>query len=116
MAEAFLEKGHKVWILDNLSSGQEKNIPSEASFIQADIRDAEQLESLFQQIKFDLIFHAAAQINLRESLKNPKLDLEINLIGTLNLLEQGRKTGIRRFVFTSTGGAIYGDATEVPHK
>ncbi len=117
VAERFLAEGHTVTVLDNLSSGRRANLPARAAFHELDIRSPEAAE-LVRTGAFDVIAHLAAQIDVRKSVENPVLDAEINILGTLNLLEAVRAAGrmpTTRVVFASTGGAIYGDAAVPPH-
>ncbi|MER3445560.1 MAG: UDP-glucose 4-epimerase [Candidatus Dadabacteria bacterium] len=114
VADAFIREGHRVLILDNLFTGIEENIPEEADFIKCDIRERKPLERVFSDFKPDIVNHHAAQINVRQSVEDPAFDAEINIIGTLNLLELSIKHGIKRFIFASTGGAIYGEPEKLP--
>ncbi len=114
VADAFIREGHRVLILDNLSTGVEENIPKEADFIKCDIRKRMVLENVFSDFKPDIVNHHAAQINVRQSVEDPVFDAETNIIGTLNLLELSVKHGIKRFIFASTGGAIYGEPEKLP--
>lgn len=113
IADALIEHGHSVFILDNLSSGFEKNINRKAVFIKADIRD-KNLSELFKKEKFDIINHHAAQMDVRRSVTDPSFDADINIIGTINLLQNSVKNGIKKFMFASTGGAIYGEQEFFP--
>lgn len=114
VASAFIKEGHKVLIVDNLSTGVEENIPKEADFVKCDIRERTLLEKAFSDFKPDMVNHHAAQINVRQSVDDPVFDAEINIIGTLNLLELSVKHKIKRFIFASTGGAIYGEPEKLP--
>ncbi len=117
VADRFLAEGHAVTVLDNLSSGRRENLPARATFHELDIRSPEAAE-LVRTGGFDVIAHLAAQIDVRKSVEHPVLDADINILGTLNLLEAVRgagRIGVTRLVFTSTGGAIYGDAAVPPH-
>ncbi len=108
VAEAYLDRGDQVWVLDNLSTGKRENVPRAATFLEMDIRDAG-VRSLFRDVAFDLVNHHAAQIDVRVSVADPSLDAHINLMGLLNLLEGARQVGTRRFVFVSSGGVVYGE-------
>ena len=114
VAEAYLGAGHEVLIVDNFSTGERGNIPSGARFVELDISDKEGVESLLENGKFDLINHHAAQINVRASVENPQFDARVNIIGSLNLLQGCKKTGVKKFIFASTGGAIYGEQDYYP--
>jgi UDP-glucose 4-epimerase len=113
VAEAYLERGHEVWVVDNLSSGRRENVPDSATFVEMDIRD-DGLRDLFREIRFDLVNHHAAQIDVRVSVADPRLDAEVNLLGLLNLLEGSKEVGTGRFVFVSSGGVVYGEPETFP--
>lgn len=113
VADAFIAEGHKVFILDNLSTGFEININPKAVFIKADIGD-KSLSSLFEKEKFDVVNHHAAQMDVRRSVADPAFDATTNILGTLNLLQNCVKTGVKKFMFASTGGAVYGEQDYFP--
>ncbi len=113
IADAFIDEGHSVFILDNLSSGFEKNINPKAEFIKKDIRD-KSLQELFEKEKFDVVNHHAAQMDVRRSVADPAFDADTNIIGTINLLQSAVKSGVKKFMFASTGGAIYGEQEYFP--
>jgi len=114
VADLLIDDGHDVLILDDMSSGKEDNIPRKAEFIRGDIKDHESLDGIFNDFKPEIINHHAAQIDVRKSIEDPSFDAEINIIGTLNLLELSRKYDIKKFIFASTGGAIYGEPEKIP--
>jgi UDP-glucose 4-epimerase len=113
VADALLAVGHRVVIIDNLSTGVIANVPSEAEFHQMDIRDSE-LGDLFAAKNFDVVIHHAGQINLRYSMQEPAADAEVNVVGSLKLLEWCRQYDVKNFIFASTGGAIYGEQDYFP--
>lgn len=113
VADAFIAEGHKVFVLDNLSTGFEININPKAVFIKADIGD-KSLSSLFEKEKFDVVNHHAAQMDVRRSVADPAFDATTNILGTLNLLQNCVKTGVKKFMFASTGGAVYGEQDYFP--
>lgn len=113
IAEAYLGGGWDVTVLDDLSRGHERNIPKGARFVRADIRSAEARE-LLATGKFDVFNHHAAQIDVRVSVDRPGLDADINVSGFVNLLEGAANGGIRRVVFASSGGVLYGEADVLP--
>lgn len=113
VAERYLQEGHQVTVLDNLASGFEANIPAQANWINKDLCD-EDLIDIFKANSFDCVSHHAAHIDVRASVLNPRRDAEINILGTLNLLEAMRQTGTGQIIFASTGGAIYGEPIELP--
>jgi UDP-glucose 4-epimerase len=117
VSDVFLSKGWNVDIIDNLSSGKRENIPERATLHEGDIRDDETAR-IVAGTEFDAIVHLAAQIDVRRSVEDPKFDASVNIIGTLNILEALRKSGRgsnTRVVFSSTGGAIYGDFVTPPN-
>jgi UDP-glucose 4-epimerase len=113
VAEAYLARGHQVWIVDNLSSGRRENVPSDAQFVEMDIRDGE-IRDLFRDVRFDLVNHHAAQIDVRVSVADPAFDAQVNLLGLLNLLEGARDVCTKRFVYVSSGGVVYGEPDIFP--
>ena len=113
IADAFIEEGHQVVIVDDLSTGYEKNINSKAKFVKANICD-KSLEKLFETEKFDVVNHHAAQMDVRRSVKDPEFDATTNILGTINLLQNCVKFGVKKFMFASTGGAVYGEQDYFP--
>ncbi|MCX7796104.1 MAG: NAD-dependent epimerase/dehydratase family protein [bacterium] len=109
IVDAFIASGHTVGVIDNLSSGKRENINPNATFFEIDITDRTKLEEVFKSFRPDIINHHAAQINVRRSVEDPIFDATVNIIGSLNLLELSKEYGVKRFIFASTGGAIYGD-------
>jgi UDP-glucose 4-epimerase len=113
IAEAYLRDKWEVVVLDDLSRGHQVNVPAGARFVRADIRSPEARE-LVATGRFDVLNHHAAQIDVRVSVDRPSLDADINLVGFVNLLEGAGEGGVRRVVFASSGGVIYGDPEEIP--
>jgi len=113
IADAFINEGHSVTIVDNLSQGFEKNVNPKAKFVKADICDTSLFE-LFEKEKFDVVNHHAAQMDVRKSVADPTYDANTNIIGTINLLQHSIKTGVKKFMFASTGGAVYGEQSYFP--
>ncbi|MEO0293799.1 MAG: NAD-dependent epimerase/dehydratase family protein [candidate division WOR-3 bacterium] len=109
LVDRLISMGFKVLVIDNLLSGSEKNLNKEAEFVKKDICDLD-IDSLIKKYSPSFIFHLAAQIDVRKSLRDPMWDEFINIRGTLNLLEASIVAKVRKFIFASTGGAIYGDA------
>ena len=109
VADAYLAQGHRVWVVDNLSSGRLENVSPGIEFVQMDIRDAA-LDDLFKSVGgFDVVNHHAAQIDVRKSVMDPALDAGINVIGLLNVLQNALKHGTQRVIFVSSGGVVYGE-------
>ncbi len=114
ITDAFVNEGHKVVVLDDLSSGFEKNINPKAKFVEGNICDKELVEKLFAEEKFDVVNHHAAQMDVRRSVKDPAFDANTNIIGTINLLQNAIKFKVKKFMFASTGGAVYGEQSYFP--
>ncbi|MCX6748156.1 MAG: NAD-dependent epimerase/dehydratase family protein [Candidatus Pacearchaeota archaeon] len=114
LVEALVKKGEQVVVVDNLSFGNLKNLPLFVKFYQVDIRDFDSLKEVFEKEKPEVIFHLAANIDLRKSVSEPIMDAEHNIIGSLNLLELSRLYNIKKFI-SSSSGAVYGDI-EIPNK
>ncbi|MCL1892945.1 MAG: GDP-mannose 4,6-dehydratase [Holophagaceae bacterium] len=108
--DRFLADGHDVSVLDNLRSGARSNVDPRAEFVFLDLKD-NALEAEVAKIKPDAIFHLAAQIDVRVSCEDPIFDATENILATLRLIEAGLKNGMKFFGFASSGGAIYGEAT-----
>ncbi len=114
LVESLLQQGHKVVVVDNLSTGKIENMNRAALFYQQSIQDSEMMERVFQLHKFDYVFHVAAQASVSISVKEPSKDAQTNVLGSLVLIEKAVKYGVKKFVFSSTGGAIYGDNVVTP--
>jgi UDP-glucose 4-epimerase len=114
IVDAYLEAGHRVTVVDDLSTGRERNLNPRASFHRMDIRDAASVAALFERSKFDVMNHHAAQMDVRKSVADPVFDASVNLQGVLTLLQQCVRTGVRKVIFASTGGAIYGEQDHFP--
>jgi UDP-glucose 4-epimerase len=108
IADAYIADNHEVTILDDLSTGKKKNVPAQATLATMDVRDPN-LSTLFAKSKFDIVNHHAAQIDVRRSIQDPFVDASINILGTLRLLECCRTYGIRKFIFSASGGTYYGE-------
>ena len=105
---------HEVSILDGLSSGKREQVNPAARFYEADLRNAEAIVPILEREKPEVIYHLAAQMDVRRSVADPAFDAGINLVGFLNLMEAARRNGLKRVVFASTGGAIYGEQEQFP--
>ncbi|MCK4404512.1 MAG: NAD-dependent epimerase/dehydratase family protein [candidate division Zixibacteria bacterium] len=113
VADRFIQEGHKVTIIDNLSTGVESNVNQKAKFYKADIRSAV-IDKIFERTKPDVLCHHAAQIDVRKSVADPIFDAEINIVGSLNLFDACVKHRVKKVIFASTGGAIYGEQDYFP--
>jgi UDP-glucose 4-epimerase len=113
IADAYLARGWRVTIIDNLITGKSRNVDPRAEFHQLDIRDRAAAD-LIRELKPDVLNHHAAQMDVRKSVDDPAADADVNVIGTLRLLEAAVDAAVKRVIFASTGGAIYGEPLEVP--
>jgi UDP-glucose 4-epimerase len=113
LADAFLSRGDRVLILDDLSGGRRENVPDGAELHVHDIRSPE-AAALVRESGIDLLVHHAAQMDVRRSVENPAFDADVNILGSLNLAEAARRGGVKQILFASTGGAIYGEQDYFP--
>jgi len=113
IADAYLALGHEVFVIDNLSTGKRENIPSQATFIEMDVNDSA-LRDLFIAEKFEIVNHHAAQMDVRVSVQDPSYDARINILGGLNVYESAFKSGVKKIIFASSGGTVYGDQEYFP--
>lgn len=114
VAEAYVARGDRVWILDDLSTGKRRNVPDGAELVEMSVAD-ERLDDLFRDAGgFDVVNHHAAQIDVRISVADPRGDARTNVDGLLNLLECARRHAVRRVVFVSSGGVVYGEPEDRP--
>ncbi len=113
IVDAYVETGHHVAVVDNLSSGFREFVNPKATFYEMDVR-SEDIRSIFEKEKPEVVNHLAAQIDVRRSVEEPMFDADVNIKGSLNVLECAVKTGVKKFLFASTGGAIYGEPEILP--
>ena len=113
VVDAYIQEGHEVFIVDDLSCGSENNINKNARFQKMDIRDP-LLKGLFEKERFDVVSHHAAQMDVRRSVADPAFDASVNVLGGLSVFENARQYGVKKIVFASTGGAIYGEQEAFP--
>jgi UDP-glucose 4-epimerase len=113
VVDLFLSNGYEVVIVDNLSTGRESNLNPKATFYKVDIRDPK-LEDIFAREQPDYISHHAAQMDVRRSVAQPLFDAEVNILGSLNVIECARSYGVKKFVYISSGGAAYGEPVYLP--
>lgn len=109
VVDAYIEAGHEVAIADNLTTGKRQNLNPKAKFYEVDIRDKQGLQKIISEFSPEIINHHAAQIDVRKSVVDPVYNAEVNELGALNLLEAAVKSRVRKIIFSSTGGAIYGE-------
>ena len=113
VADALIAEGHTVHVLDDLSTGREENVPAQATLHVFDIR-SDETAALMAREQYDVLIHHAAQMDVRASVADPSFDADVNVRGFLNLAEAGRKNGLDKILFASTGGAIYGEPDYTP--
>ena len=113
IVDAYLELGHEVTVIDDLSSGKKENLSPAADFFALNIQD-EKVAEVFAAKQFDVVNHHAAQMDVRKSVTDPIFDARTNILGTLNLLENCVKYKVKKFIFASTGGAVYGEQQTFP--
>jgi UDP-glucose 4-epimerase len=114
VVDALIERGHSVSVIDNLSSGKKEYVHSQSRLHEGDITDYAFVKGVLDAEQPEVIYHLAAQIEVRTSVHEPLFDAENNILASLNLIHEAHKRGIQKFVFSSTGGAIYGDTEERP--
>ncbi|MFB0565464.1 MAG: NAD-dependent epimerase/dehydratase family protein [Candidatus Aminicenantaceae bacterium] len=113
VVDAYIEKGYEVVVVDDLSSGKKENLNKKAKFYRLDICD-KVLEEVFKEERIDIVNHHAAQVDVRKSIADPAFDARINIEGSLNILENCRKYKIKKIIFASSGGVIYGECGSLP--
>ena len=113
IVDAYIEAGHEVVVVDDLSTGKKENVNPKARFVKIDIQDPG-LAKVFEGSRFDAVNHHAAQMDVRRSVADPRFDASVNILGMLNLLELVKKHEVGTVIFSSTGGAIYGEQDYFP--
>jgi len=113
LVDKLISENHEVVVIDDLSSGKRDYLNAAAKFYKVDI-GSKKIKKIFIIEKFDIVYHLAAQIDVRRSVADPVLDNQINLLGGLNILENCRLSNVKKIIFSSTGGAIYGETEEIP--
>lgn len=113
LADRLVDEGHDLVVLDDLSSGKRERVPAGANLYQMEL-DTRWLDRVVEREKPEATFHLAAQVSVRRSVADPLFDAHVNIMGSIGLIEACRKHDVRRFIFASTGGAIYGDADRIP--
>jgi len=112
VVDAYVDAGHEVLVIDNLSTGSAQNVNPAAGLEEVDIRDTKRVGRVFASFRPQVVNHHAAQIDIRRSVDDPIFDAEVNVIGSVNLMQQAVRNHVEAFIFASSGGAIYG---ETPH-
>jgi len=113
VADACVARGHEVMVIDNLSSGKQGHVPSAARFVLCDVTSDTAVEAV-RTFRPEIINHHAAQINVRASVADPQFDAQVNILGSIRLLEAARQNRVRKFLFASSGGAGYGEQEQFP--
>ncbi len=113
IVDAYIQRGHEVYIIDDLSTGQKRNLNPGAKIYTVDIADPKATQ-LVAEIKPDVLNHHAAQMDVRRSVADPSFDARINIIGFIHLLEAAKDGGVKKIIFSSSGGAVYGDREPIP--
>lgn len=114
LVDRLIDGGHKVLVLDNLTTGAKENINKSATFLEMDIRD-KKLAEVFTSFEIEYVFHEAAQTMVQASIDDPRLDCDVNLLGLINVLEACRKSGVKKIIMPSSA-AVYGDNDQLPLK
>jgi UDP-glucose 4-epimerase len=109
VADAYVSAGHEVVIVDDLSRGAERNVNPKARFYRCDIRDREAIENIFKSEKPEIVNHHAAQMDVRRGVREPLFDAQVNILGSLNLMEAALAHGTKRFIYIASAGAGYGE-------
>ena len=113
IVDAYIQLGHEVYIIDDFSSGQRRNLNPSAKVFDLDIADPKAAKSI-AEIRPEVLNHHAAQMDVRRSVADPTFDARVNIIGFINLLEASKAAGVKRVIFSSSGGAVYGDREPIP--
>ncbi len=114
VVDALLDNEHEVVVLDDLSTGFSENINPKVTFYNTDIRDEDKVRKIFESEKPDFVNHHAAQMDVRKSVQDPIFDAQCNILGSLNLILQSIRVGVQKFIYISTGGAVYGEPQYLP--
>jgi len=113
VVDAFLAAGHEVKVIDDLSTGKRENLNPKATFYNVDIRSPE-IADIFAKEKPNVVCHHAAQMDVRRAVREPQFDASVNVVGSVNVLESARQCGVKKIIYASTGGAVYGEPAFLP--
>ena len=113
LVDRLVQEGHEVVVVDNLSTGKRRNLNRAAEFYKRDVHGS-RVEGVFRRERPVVLIHLAAQMNIRRSVEDPMFDAQVNILGTLNVLDQAVRYGTRKVIFASSGGAIYGEQDVFP--
>ena len=115
IVDELIQKKHKVVIVDNLATGNIKNVNKKAKFYKVSVCDKKKIDEIFKKEKIDIVIHHAAQLDVRKSVEDPCFDADVNIKGALNILEACKNTKVKKIIFASSGGTIYGECgTKAP--
>lgn len=114
VAEEYVRRGHDVVVADDLSRGRIENVSPQCRFFRCDIRDREALQRIFDSEKPEIVNHHAAQMDVRRGVREPLFDAEVNILGSLNLIQSALSCGCKRFIYAATAGAGYGEPEQLP--
>ena len=114
VVDRYIAHGHDVAVVDDLSTGKLANLNSQATFYEVDITDQEAVEEVFAREQPEVLNHHAAQMDVRRGVEDPAFDAVTNIIGTIHIIEAGLQNGLRRAIYASSGGAVYGDPEVIP--
>ncbi len=114
IADRYLTLGHEVVVVDNYATGKKENLNPKVRFYEIDIRDQKAVAEVFAEEKPEILNHHAAQMDVRKSVADPLYDAQVNILGLLHLLDAGVKNGLKKVIFASSGGVVYGDADILP--
>jgi UDP-glucose 4-epimerase len=111
IVDALIARGHQPFVIDDLSSGSPKNLPQGVPLFVTDLRHASRIREIFEEVRPDWVSHQAAQMSVSRSVREPVFDAEVNVLGLLNVFDSAATVGVKRIVFASSGGVLYGDVT-----
>jgi len=114
LVNRFVDLGHEVAIVDNLCTGRRENLDSRAAFYEAEICDAARLQEVCADFRPEIVDHHAAQIDVRKAVTDPVFDARVNVLGGINVVRAALAAGVSKFIYASTGGAVYGDPQVIP--
>lgn len=112
IVDALLAKGHVPFVVDNLVSGSRQNLPTNVPLFEVDICDRARLSGVFDEVRPDWVCHQAAQMSVSRSMRDPVFDADVNVMGLLNVFDNAARVGVKRIVFASSGGVLYGEVAE----
>lgn len=111
IVDALIARGHSPYVIDDFSTGTRENLPAEVPVFEVDIRDGAKLGQVFEEVRPDAVSHQAAQMSVSRSMRDPIFDAEVNVMGLLNVFDHAVRVGVKRIVFASSGGVLYGEVT-----